>query len=705
MTAVETVEDFGGPPLGAAERWKAEIRAFSKEREGWRKRVEAIEKRYRDEREETDDARRFALLWANVEVLLPTLYARDPKPEVSRRFKDRDPVGRVMALILERNLDVALERDGGAFGRTMKASVKDFLLTGQGFAWVRYSVTMGTEGDGEQDDPGEIPSAAATPDRAPVLDATRVYAVGTPGQSLQHPPNGEAGEGGHGPLPTPVTTDEWAPFDYVHWRDAGFTAGARTWDEVTAVWRRSFLTRDALVKRFPEVGDRVPLDAKRDGDENDETFAKATVYEVWDSTDRKARWVHLDMDELLDERPYPLKISGKFPCPAPLFGTLTNGSMTPVPDYVQYQDQARELDELTGRIGALTSALRLAGFVPGDMAADVQKALDLEGEAKVIPVASWAAFGGQRMSDLIVWLPIEAVVKVLASLQQLRAQVKQDAYEITGLSDILRGSSAPQETATAQSLKAQWGSVRVRTRQGDVQRFAADALGLIAEVMVGHFDAKRLAETANVGALPPQDQQVVPMALDALMGDRALMHYRVDVETDSTVEADQAGDKAAWTELLQGVSAFLAAMGPVLSQVAQGAPAAAPAFAGMLGELLTGAVRRFKAGPGIETAIEAAFEALGQAAAQAAAAPPGPPPPDQAEQARMAAEQGKQQLGAGKLQVDGMKVQAERERTQAEMAAMQDDSAHRSADRQLEAARLQHEMQQAQNRPLVGGWR
>lgn len=667
MTGVETVEDFGGPPLGAAERWKAEIRAFSKEREGWRKRVEAIEKRYRDEREETDDARRFALLWANVEVLLPTLYARDPKPEVSRRFKDRDPVGRVMALILERNLDVALERDGGAFGRTMKAAVKDFLLSGQGFAWVRYSVTMGTEGDGEQDVPDQMDGTA----QAPVA----------------------------------VAEDEWAPFDYVHWRDAGFTAGARTWDEVTAVWRRSFLTRDALVKRFPEVGDRVPLDAKRDGDENDETFAKATVYEVWDSTDRKARWVHLDMDELLDERPYPLKISGKFPCPAPLFGTLTNGSMTPVPDYVQYQDQARELDELTGRIGALTSALRLAGFVPGDMAADVQKALDLEGEAKVIPVASWAAFGGQRMSDLIVWLPIEAVVKVLASLQQLRAQVKQDAYEITGLSDILRGSSAPQETATAQSLKAQWGSVRVRTRQGDVQRFAADALGLIAEVMVGHFDAKRLAETANVGALPPQDQQVVPMALEALMGDRALMHYRVDVETDSTVEADQAGDKAAWTELLQGVSAFLAAMGPVLSQVAQEAPAAAPAFAGMLGELLTGAVRRFAAGPGIETAIEAAFEALGQAAAQAAAAPPGPPPPDPAEQARMAAEQGKQQLGAGKLQVDGMKVQAERERTQAEMAAMQDDSAHRSADRQLEAARLQHEMQQAQNRPLVGGWR
>lgn len=647
---VEKPEDFGEKPSGQAERWKAEIKAFGKEREGWRKRVQAIERRYRDERDEKDEDRRFALLWANVEVLQPTLYAHDPKPEVARRFKDRDPVGRVMAMILERNLSVAIERDG-LFGRSMQASVKDFLLAAQGTAWCRYDVTM---------------------DAQPVAN--------------------------DGP-PMPVVKDERVLFDYVHWRDFGFTAGARTWNEVTAVWRRSFLDRAALVKRFGEKkGKAVPLNAKREGDDGDEkateTFAKAAIYEVWDSVDRKAIWVHMGMDELLDERGYPLKISGRFPCPAPLFGTLTNGSMTPVPDYVQYQDQARELDELTGRIAELTDALRLVGFTPGDMAAEVQRALDIKGEAQVIPLKSWAVNGGQaqNMQNLIVWLPIADVVKVLSELLNIRERVKADAYEITGLSDILRGSTQASETATAQRLKAQWGSVRVRVRQQDVQRFAAEALNIMAEVMVGHFDADRLAQAANVEALPQADQMLVIPALEALKGNQSLLHYRIDVETDSTVEADAAADKQAWTELLQGVSAFLGAAAPVLQGVAQMAPSAAPAFGAMLGEMLIGAVRRFKAGPQLETTIEAAFEALGQAGQQP---PPGQAQPDPAEMAKQQVAGAKVEVERAKVGVAGAQVQAEQQRTQAEMAAAQDDSAHRHADRQMDVARMQHEQQLA----------
>ena len=470
--------------------------------------------------------------------------------------------------------------------------------------------------------------------------------------------------------------------------DFGFTAGARNWGEVTAVWRKSYMTREALRKRFPKVADDVPLDRKKDGDEAG-VFAKATVYEIWDSAGRTTRWLHMGMDELLDERPYPLKIGGRFPCPAPMFGTLSSDSLTPVPDFVQYQDQAAELDDLTARIGALTKALRLLGFTPGDTAADLTRALNQPGEANIVPIPSWAAFGGQRLENLLVWLPIQQVTQVLDSLHALRQKVKDDAYEVTGLSDILRGSTQASETATAQQLKAQWGGVRVRTRQGDVARFAAEALQIMSDVMVGHFDAERLAATAAVQFMAAGDQQLVPDALALLGGDGALLHYRVDVETDSTVETDMAADKQAWSDLLQGVASFMGAMLPVMQSVAQAAPQAAPAMASMVGELLTGAVRRFKAGPAVEASIEAAFEALGQAASQPPAPPPGPPPPDPVAQ--------------GKLQVDAAKVQAEQMRTQADMAQAQDDSRHRDADRQLsamqlrlQAARQQHDMALAQ---------
>ena len=430
----------------------------------------------------------------------------------------------------------------------------------------------------------------------------------------------------------------------------------------------------------------MPLDCKRQGDSDGEegVFGKATIYEIWCSTDRKARWMHKGMDALLDERDYPLKITGRFPCPAPLFGTTTNGKLVPVPDYVQYQDQARELDDLTARIAALTKALRLVGMSPGDVAPDLQKALDADGEGKIVPVPSWSAFGGAKLTDAIVWLPITEVVQVLASLHDLRAKVKADAYEITGLSDILRGSTDANETATAQRLKAQWGGVRVRTRQGQVARFAAEALGLMAEVMVGHFDAERLATTAGAQFMSMQDQQLVMPALELLMGDQALLHYRVDVETDSTIETDQDADKQAWSDMLTAVAAFMGAMMPVVEATAKQAPAAAGAMASMVGEMLTGAVRRFNAGPMVEAAIEQAFEALGQAAAQP---PPAigaqPPPPDPVAQA--------------KLQVDGMQVQAERERTQADVTLAQMDGQHRAADRQLEAAKLQLDGAKAQH--------
>jgi hypothetical protein len=46
----------------------------------------------------------------------------------------------------------------------------------------------------------------------------------------------------------------------------------------------------------------------------------------------------------------PLKLEGFFPCPPPLNATIAQGSTIPVPDYVLYQDQAEELDDLTGRI-------------------------------------------------------------------------------------------------------------------------------------------------------------------------------------------------------------------------------------------------------------------------------------------------------------------------------------------------------------------
>ena len=597
--AAETEADFGPDAAGLHARWVAEIEAFDRERRKYGKRAEKIIARYINEHGGED--RRFALLWANVEVLKPTVYARDPLPRVFRRFRDRDPVGRVAGTLLERSLTCQIEK-GADFGQAVRAAVLDYLLIGQGVAWAFYEPTF-TERPAMQQVMLPDEMGGAVPVEMPVLD--------------------EAGA----PVMEQVTADERVRLGAIHWKDFGFTAGARGWPEVTAVWRKSYMTRDELLERFGEAGEGVPLDRKpaeqREGARAEDVIGKATVYEIWDSAKREVVWLHKGVQAPLDARPYPLKLRGKFPCPRPMFATLTTGSTVPVPDFIYYQDQALELDELTARISALSKALKLIGFVPGETQPDIQKGLDSGQEVALVPVESWAVGQGRPMDNVISWLPVAEVASTLARLVEMREAVKRDAYEITGLSDILRGSTAASETATAQQIKAQWGSIRVRDRQQEVARFARDCIEIMADIVCAHFDPERIAAEANAEALPPSDAPNVGPALQLLKGEGALRAYRVDVETDSTIAPDEQGERQAVTELLSGVSGFLSSTMPILQGVAASAPQAMGPMAEMIGGLLTQAVRRFRGGEEAEELIEKAMQALAQPVAPMM--PPGMP--------------------------------------------------------------------------------
>ncbi|MDP2648725.1 MAG: hypothetical protein Q8P19_02390, partial [bacterium] len=182
------------------QKWLGIIKAYETEFKPWETRVDKILKRYRDEkRTDTSEntASRFNILWANVQTLVPATFARIPQPDVSRRFSDRDPVGRVAAMILERALDFEVQhyRD---YRATMKQSVTDRFLGGRGTSWARYEphIKAGAEQSGPEGD--------------------QVTEDASSGEELDY---------------------ECAPVDYVHWKDFGHTV-ARTWEEVTAVWRK-----------------------------------------------------------------------------------------------------------------------------------------------------------------------------------------------------------------------------------------------------------------------------------------------------------------------------------------------------------------------------------------------------------------------------------------------------------------------------------
>ena len=142
-TPVESLKEFKGPQ-GEARRWLTEIKLYESEHKKFWERCEKIINRYRNSYGFNEDltvnkgtsGRRFSLLWANIQTLQPTIFAKPPKAEVQRRFKDKDPVGRLASQILERCLDYFIDNED--YIQTIKNARDDFLIVGLGVHWQRY---------------------------------------------------------------------------------------------------------------------------------------------------------------------------------------------------------------------------------------------------------------------------------------------------------------------------------------------------------------------------------------------------------------------------------------------------------------------------------------------------------------------------------------------------------------------------------------
>src|SRR3990167_5251074 len=114
-----------------------------KEHKKWEKRADKVLKRYRLETDGGGTASpSFNILWANTSVLQPALFSQVPKPDITRRYKDDDPVGAQGSKVLERSLEYLL--DDGDFYDFGVRSVLDVLLPGRTVSKIRYVPTYAT---------------------------------------------------------------------------------------------------------------------------------------------------------------------------------------------------------------------------------------------------------------------------------------------------------------------------------------------------------------------------------------------------------------------------------------------------------------------------------------------------------------------------------------------------------------------------------
>jgi len=596
-----------------------------------------------------EETAKFNILWSNVQTLIPAVYARLPKADVSRRFGDNDQVGRVASLLIERALDFEIEHYPD-FRSTMKHSVEDRFLGGRGTSWVRYE--------------------------------PHVQAVGMPEDGLEITEDIDEPEANNqvlaGEEPLEQIEYECAPVDYVHWKDFGHSV-ARTWEEVTAVWRWVYMTREALVERFgEEVGNKIPFDAGPDTlkqyGQSTKEHTRAKICEYWDKETGKVYWFSKSMPNIIDERDDPLELEGFFPCPRPLYATVTSDTLVPVPDFVLYQDQANELDILSDRIDGLVKALRVRGVY--DASQPALQRLMTEGENNaLLPVDTWMAFGEKGgLKGAIDFLPIDMIAQTLIQCYQARTEIKNQIYEITGLSDIIRGSSFASETATAQQIKGQYASIRLRAMQEDVALFATGLLRLKAQVICTKFTPETILMYAAANQLEPEDQQLIPQAL-ALLKDKPLRNFRIEVAADSLVQLDEQQMKRDRAEFIAALGTFLREALPLGTQ--------APEMIPMIGETMKFMVASFKGARQLEGSIDAGINKIVNR-----------PPPQPQQNPEMMKMQAEQQMTQAKMQADAQLEQAKMQATmQIEQAKLQLEQAKTQREVEIEQMRAQMDAQ------------
>jgi len=601
------------------------------------------------------------LFYSNIQTTQAMMFGRLPEISIDRRNTDfGDDAARVASSILQRMLQADIGKPNDQYSTSLKLNLQDRLITGLGVARVRYEMDKETRETAEQ------------------LDM-----------------NGQVVAEG---FSEEVITSERAPLDYVHWRDCAWSP-CRTWSELRWFGFKEMMTRDQLVERFgKEMGEAIPLtkttrivEDESLQEEAADSFKRGEVWEIWDKDKKQVVWYCADYEKLLDVKPDPFGLTGFFPVPRPMASNLTTSAYMPIPDFTMAQDLYNEIDNLETRIAMLTQAVKAVGVY--NSAIDGVKRMLVEGvENDLIPVDNWAVFsenGG--MQGVIDWLPIETIAGVLNQLIARRNDCKSQLFEISGMSDIMRGAAASAGgpvSATERALEARFASVRIAALQDEFSTYATDLIRLRAEIISKHFSPEQIVKQSNILNTPDgQDQQLIQQAVELIKNSQELV-WRVQVRPESVAMVDFAALKQERTEYLMAVSQFLQSSGPLIEKE----PASAP----MLMEMLKWGLAGFKGSQDIEGVIDRAMEQMAQKLAQPQEQQPDPEA--QKMQMQMQLEQTKSQAAMqleqaknqGAMQLEQQSLQIDMQRIQAELQAkIQEKQADIQQDITKEKAQLE----------------
>lgn len=511
------------------EKWCKRVSREIKAHKAWRDQAKRSEQAYRDDDDpdvqgdgSTVKKNLFPIWWSTVQITHAAIYAKSPKPDVRKRYSSNGKSDDNIAQAIERALGFTI--DTTSFDANGHLVVDDYLVGACGVAKVELETQVG---------------------EAPVIDPM-----------TQQPIIGDDGK----PLMQKIIKRQSVKLRHFHWSMFGWEPG-KDWESCDWIRFRHELTPEEIEDRWG-----VELDMASEGEPKGTLTPKANQYkatlnvdEIWDRKTRRQLFVCEEHNEPLEVVDDPLRLEAFYPCPKPIFTNLRTDRLVPKPDYMFIQTQCASINRLTQRIELLTKQIKDVGFYDASLSELASLATANDGDR--IPVKNlMERLNKSTKGDFDQVMAVQdnsTRVIVLRELMQQREAEKAVVFETLGISDIIRGATEASETAEAQKLKSQWGNVRIGPKMRDIAGFFRDVFRLFAEIIAEHFEPDQINRMAGMELTPEEI---------GTMKDDLSRSYAIDVETDSTIAADDAAERAQRLEMVKAMTDYLGVYLPLAQQ-------------------------------------------------------------------------------------------------------------------------------------------
>lgn len=575
---------------------------------------------------------RFPLWWSCWKIRKPIVLARIPEP-VLKDTQGDDPYGRTACILGERFIKSVL-KTFDAFTE-ISSAVDDFLVTD--FGWGRWFYTTELCYEDEK-----VRLQVVEPE--PMLDEQ--------GQPIPAPPeppiflDPRTGE----PVMEGILEDEQGAYllsgqqvevedERVFLESQLYAAlyvesDTRKWNEVTrCAYEYHYSYRD-FIQKFGEAG--LQKIAMSEVDEH-RTGKPIIVFEYWGKMPKEVRWLAETSDDFLSpqtglDRDRNIDIpkleevdeeisdydnsdlyglTGFFPSAEPMVMNNPTKSFWPTPEYFQVADILEDVHGIVSRMFLLTKAIRVR-FLYDSSVPQLSSLIGETGEGGGLGIPNLEdnlIRGKGTLATLVQYFPVDEMITGLNNMYTAFEQRLNMFYQITGLSDLLRGQTDPNSDKTygERQMEGKFALNRIEPYQRKVQEWIKDNYLLGMEMGLKMFSEKTIDEYIVPQTLDQEDKQRYVPSLELLKSNKR-RRFRVDFETDSTIAINQGWRREQAIQTANAITKMMESTAKVAQDMPELAATELKLMEHVVGELTDGKLFVDEIRDSIQTSIDKAMQ-------------------------------------------------------------------------------------------------